>query len=64
MARQELLQWRRPRYRRPAGSYCPNKLQELFAGAGGKAIERMGHDVGVNVLAEIKTNSHAARTGL
>ena len=41
-----------------------DKLQKLICGPRREAVHRVRHNVGVNVLSEMKPNREAARTGI
>jgi hypothetical protein len=45
------------------GGECPREFQEFFAGANGKAVGRVRHNVGMHVVCQVESNGHPARTG-
>src|SRR5262249_43983207 len=58
---QERCDWRRSRGVRPARSRGAKKLQELLACADGEPAVRVGDNVGVDVVAQVKPNCDCLR---
>ena len=61
MGAQELLDGIRMWSGRISGNQSVEEFQKFFRGARGEGVDRMGHDVGMNVLGKVEADGATAR---